>query len=252
MHNEYPILYDRTTRQAIDQFEHTHPGRHVFFYVRAGYSGSPGSTEYDGAEFLGDNTTSWDTSSGIGAVVPDMLNRAVGGAYGPTTDIGGYLDLLTPKTTPELFDRWAELSALTPFFRVHNSGETGTQMPWALGSQTLGIYQAMARLHVSAEPLILKLWKQADVTGIPIMRPLWLAYPDDPAAAAQDEEWMFGPNLLVAPVIAEGATTRTVTFPPGCWRNPSTGATYHGPATATVPAPLTVLPYYFKCGTRPI
>jgi alpha-glucosidase (family GH31 glycosyl hydrolase) len=252
MHNEYPILYDRATRQAINQFERTHPGRQIFFYTRAGYSGDPGSTAYDGAEFLGDNTTSWDAASGIAAVLPDMLNRGVGGAYGPTTDIGGYLDLLTPATTPELFDRWAELSALTPFYRVHNSGETGTEMPWVLGGQTLEIYKAMARLHIRTEPLILKLWKQADKTGTPIMRPLWLAYPNDPTAAAQDEQWMLGPNVLVAPVITEGATTRTVIFPPGCWKNPNTGNTYDGPTSATVPAPLTVLPYYFKCGTRPI
>jgi alpha-glucosidase (family GH31 glycosyl hydrolase) len=251
MHNEYPILYDRVTRQAIDTFEHTHPGRQIFFYTRAGYSGDPGSAAYDGAEFLGDNSTSWDAASGLASVIPDMLNRGVGGAYGPTTDIGGYLDLLTPPTTPALFDRWAELSALTPFYRVHNSGETGTEMPWALGPQTLRIYRAMARLHIDAEPLILKLWTQADDTGLPIMRPLWLTDPDDAVGAAQDEEWMLGPHTLVAPVVTEGAASRSVSFPPGCWRNPDTGETYHGPVQATVPAPLAVLPYYFRCGTRP-
>ena len=251
MHNEYPILYDRATRQAIDKFERNHPGRQIFFYTRAGYSGDPGSTAYDGAEFLGDNTTNWDAASGLASVIPDMLNRGVGGAYGPTTDIGGYLDLFTPPTTPALFDRWAELSALTPFYRVHNSGETGTEMPWALGTQTLQIYRAMAQLHVNAEPVIIRLWKQADVTGLPIMRPLWLTYPDDAVAAAQDEEWMLGPQILVAPVVTEGATSRSVSFPPGCWRNPDTGETYHGPLEETVPAPLAVLPYYFQCGTRP-
>ena len=252
MHNEYPILYDRATREAIDRYMRRHPARRIFFFTRAGYSGGPGSAAYENAEFLGDNTTSWDHASGIASVIPDELNRTVGGAYGPDTDIGGYLDLLDPPTTPELFDRWAELSALTPFYRVHNSGETGTETPWALGSQTLAIYRSMARLHAAAEPLILKLWAQSVHTGIPVMRPLWLAHPSDPTAASQDEEWELGPNVLVAPVIAQGATSRAVYFPRGCWRNPQTGAEHHGPATITVPSPVQTLPYYFKCGTTPL
>ena len=252
MHNEYPVSYNRVTRQIIDQYMQQHPGRQIFFFTRAGYSGDPGSAAYENAEFLGDNTTTWDHASGIASVIPDMLNRGVGGAYGPDTDIGGYLDLLSPPTTPELFARWAELAALTPFYRVHNSGETGTNMPWALGAQTLQIYTTMAQLHVDAEPLILKLWKQADQTGIPIMRPLWLADPGDPTAAAQDEEYMLGPDILVAPVVTQGATSRSVYFPQRCWLNPNTGQTYQGPLTETVPAPLSALPYYFTCGTRPI
>jgi alpha-glucosidase (family GH31 glycosyl hydrolase) len=251
MHNEYPILYDRTTRQIIDQYMARHRGRQIFFFTRAGYSGSPGSAAYENAEFLGDNTTTWDAASGIASVIPDMLNRSVGGAYGPDTDIGGYLNLLSPVTTPQLFDRWAELSALTPFYRVHNSGESGTEMPWALGTQTLEIYKAMARLHIDAEPLILKLWKQADKTGIPIMRPLWLSYPGEQTGALQDQEWLLGADVLVAPVVVESANARTVFFPQGCWRNPTTGITYHGPASATVSAPLAALPYYFRCGSRP-
>ena len=252
MHNEYPILYDRVTRQIIDQYMRQHPGRQIFFFTRAGYSGDPGSAAYENAEFLGDNTTTWDHASGIASVIPDMLNRSVGGAYGPDTDIGGYLDLLSPPTTPELFDRWAELAALTPFYRVHNSGETGTNMPWALGAQTLQTYKTMAQLHISAEPLILKLWKQADQTGIPVMRPLWLTDPGDPTAAAQDEAWMLGPDVLVAPVVTQGATSRSVAFPQGCWLDPGTGATYQGPLTNTVGAPLNTLPYYFRCGTHPL
>jgi hypothetical protein len=139
-----------------------------------------------------------------------------GGAYGPTTDIGGYLDLLTPPTSLELLLR-----------------------------------KQYAELHISAEPLILNLWKQAEATGIPIMRPLWLGYPGAAAAAAQDEEWLLGPDVLVAPVIDQGASSRSVYFPQGCWQDPRTGATQQGPSSATVSAPLDTLPYYVRCGTQP-
>jgi alpha-glucosidase (family GH31 glycosyl hydrolase) len=251
LHNLYPILYDRATRKILDGYMRTHPRRHIFFFTRAGYSGTPGSAAYENAEFLGDNTTSWDPASGIASVVPDELNRGVGGAFGPDTDIGGYLDLLDPPTTPDLFDRWAELSALTPFFRVHNSGETGTLMPWALGPRTLAVYRAMLRLHVRAEPLILTLWAQADRTGVPVMRPLWLADPSNPVAAGVAQEWELGPNVLVAPVVTQHSSSQRVVFPHGCWRREPTGATYRGPRTATVRASLDQLPYFTRCGTHP-
>lgn len=251
MHNEYPILYDRATRRAIDRYMSTHLGRQIFFFTRAGYSGNPGSAAYENAEFLGDNTTSWDGASGIAAVVPDALNRGIGGAFGSDTDIGGYLDLLTPPTTPELFDRWAELSALMPFFRVHNSGETGTLTPWALGSRTLTIYRSMLALHRRAEPLILRLWALAAKTGLPVMRPLWLTDPADASGRNVSDEWALGPDVLVAPVVAQGASTRRVHFPHGCWRSASGQATYRGPSNVVVPAPLGELPYFIRCGTNP-
>ncbi len=257
MHNRYPILYAQATRRLIDAYERRHPGRHIFFFTRAGYSGDPGSYAYDSANFLGDNTTSYDHASGLASVAPDMLNRGVGGAFGPTTDIGGYEDLTTGKTTKELLLRWAELAALTPFYRLHNSGNAGTQMPWAFDPQTVAVYKRYAALHRSAQGLITRLWHTADATGIPIMRPLWLADPGDAAAARQDEEWLLGPDVLVAPVVNQGARSRSVYFPPGCWRAGGTGRRYggrryRGPLTATVAAPLDALPYYERCGRTPL
>jgi sulfoquinovosidase len=251
MHNRYPILYDRATRQGIDAYERRHPRRQIFFFTRSGYSGAPGSYAYDNANFLGDNTTSWDHGSGLASVLPDMLNRGVGGAYGSTTDIGGYEDLTTGKTTKALLLRWAELAALTPFYRLHNSGNAGTQMPWSFDPQTVAIYKRYAALHIAAEPLIMQLWRHADATGTPIMRPLWLDYAGDPTAAAQDEEWLLGPDVLVAPVVKQGATSRSVYFPRGCWRDPQTGRTVHGRRSKTVSAPLDKLPFYFRCGRHP-
>jgi alpha-glucosidase len=252
MHNRYPILYAQATRRLIDAYERQHAGRHIFFFTRAGYSGDPGSYAYDSANFLGDNTTSYDHASGLASVAPDMLNRGIGGAFGPTTDIGGYEDLTTGTTTKELLLRWAELAALTPFYRLHNSGNAGTQMPWAFDPQTVAVYKRYAALHRSAQGLITRLWRTADATGIPIMRPLWLADPGDAVAARQDEEWLLGPDVLVAPVVDQGARARSVYFPPGCWRPGGTGRRYRGPLTATVAAPLDTLPYYEHCGRSPL
>jgi hypothetical protein len=97
----------------------------------------------------------------------------------------------------------------------------------------------------------MRLWHQADQTGVPVTRPLWLAYPNDPQAAQQDQEWLLGPDVLVAPVVAQGASSRQVYFPAGCWIRPDTGTRYTGPSTHTIPAALDQLPYFFVCGTQP-
>ena len=122
-----------------------------------------------------------------------MLNRAVGGAYGYTTDIGGYFDVGPySATTKELFIRWTQWAALSPMFRVHGSVLNGVHMPWSYDEETLQRWRALARLHRRAVPLIMRLWKRAKRTGIPITRPLWLAYPRDERAAEQDQQWMLG------------------------------------------------------------
>ncbi len=84
-----------------------------------------------------------------------MLNRAIDGAYGYGTDIGGYFDITTPPTTRQLFLRWAEWAALSPVFRLHGSGLTGTHTPWSFGAATARTYDKISRLHLRAVPLIL-------------------------------------------------------------------------------------------------
>lgn len=253
MHNRYPTLYARATRQVLDRYQREHPRRSFFFYTRAGYTGRPGSAAYENGNFAGDETTDWTRSSGLQSVIPDMLNRAIGGAYGYTTDIGGYFDLFAPKpTTKELLLRWAELAVFTPFYRLHGSLLNGTHTPWRYDAETVRIYNRLSLLHERAAPLIYRLWRQAERTGVPPTRPLWLVNPHDPRAARQNQEWLLGSNLLVAPVVTQGAGARTVYFPAGCWRSPVSGETFRGTLSATVTAPLAALPYFERCGTRPL
>jgi alpha-glucosidase (family GH31 glycosyl hydrolase) len=253
MHNGLVRLYHRATMQAVRRFERRHPGRHIFTYTRAGYSGTPGSAANEFANFPGDETTDWSHSSGLASQTPDMLNRAIGGAYGFTTDIGGFFDVGPYEaTTKELFLRWAEWAALSPFFRVHGSVAAGTHTPWSYDAETEAAYERLARLHRSAVGLIRRLWKRAERTGVPPTRPLWLAYPHDPGAAAQDQEWLLGPKVLVAPVVDQGVVSREVYFPRGCWREPETGLRVRGPGSRSVGVPLDRLAYFFRCGSDPL
>jgi len=250
MHNRLPVLMMQATRAAVREFEDRHPGRRIFFYNRAGYSGTPGSARFEYANFPGDETTDWSRSSGLASLTPDMLNRGIGGAFGYSTDIGGFFDIPYGPTSKELFIRWAEWAALSPTFRIHGSVAAGTHTPWSYDAETMRIYERISALHERAEPLIMRLWKRAHRTGMPIARPLWLQYPGDKRAEREDQQWMLGRNVLVAPVVERGAVTVTAYFPRGCWRT-SDGQEFIGPRSAYVRARLGKLPYFIRCGTHP-
>ena len=251
-HNDYLTLYAKATMQEVRSYHRANPKRHPWFFTRAGYSGLPGTARYEFSNFPGDETTDWGRASGLASLTTDMLNRAVGGAYGYATDIGGYLDYLAPPTTKQLFLRWAEWAALSPMFRLHGSGQAGTHTPWSFDKRTVRVYEQLSRLHLRARPLITKLWRQAARTGAPPTRPLWWQDPSDPAGWHQDQEWLLGPNVLVAPVVERGATSRRVYLPAGCWQQHGHGTRRTGQRSITVHAGLATLPWFTRCGTSPM
>jgi sulfoquinovosidase len=250
MHNRYPVLYHRLTAEVLDAYVEQHPEREPWFYVRSGYTGRPGSAAYEPTSWGGDNTADWSRASGIGAVIPDLLNRSLGGAYGYATDIGGYIDTFG-RPGGELLQRWAELGALLPVNRLHGSPVNGTHMPWEYGEDVVEAYRDTMELNRRARPLIRELWQEARDTGTPIARPLWLHHPEDDRARTEEQQWLLGPEVLVAPVVEQGATSREVYFPAGCWEHPETGDRHEGPAEVEVDAPLGWKPYFASCGTDP-
>ena len=250
MHNHYPTVFHQTTRKIIDDIE-AKTGRHIFFWTRAGYSGRQGSSGFESSNFPGDETSDWSRASGIASLTTDMLSRGATGSYGYNTDIGGYFDFHVGAASAELYTRWSFWAALSPVFRVHNSSSNGVRMPWFYGEETLEHWRKAAELHLKAAPLIMRLWQEAQTTGVPPVRGLWVEYPKDERARQEDQQWLLGPNVLVAPVVEQGASTRNVYLPQGCWKHVDTGAQYEGPRDVTVPAPIDSLPYFFKCGTNP-
>jgi alpha-D-xyloside xylohydrolase len=249
-HNAYPRWQHAATRAAAPE---------AFVYVRAGYSGRPGSTAYESATFPGDESNDWTSATGLPSIVPDMLNRAVGGAYGFTTDIGGYADFaLDPQTQrlqetdAELFLRWSQAAVFTPFFRVHNGCLTGLKLPWSYDDDTERLWAEAARLHVRAVPLIRRLWAEAVQTGMPPTRPLWLV--DDAAGRGPhaDSQWLLGEDVVVAPVLERGATSRAAWLPPGSWQWQGSGPEVAGGREVVVDAPVDTLPWWTRSGTSPL
>ena len=165
-------------------------------------------------------------------------------------EIGGYLDTFG-RPPKELVIRWSHHASLMPVHRLHGGPVNGTHMPWRYDTETVEQWRRSAIRHIAAQPLIMQLWKEGFATGMPITRPLWLHYPDDDSARAQEQQFMLGPDILVAPVVEPGASSREVYFPQGCWRHPEDGSQFSGPQSVMVDAPVDYLPYYFRCGTRP-
>lgn len=270
VHNAYPVLYHHAARAAVDAFAAAHPGFAPFFYVRSGFSAmaGPGTAALAGAAtvagttastpgvFPGDETTDWTSSSGIASVVPAMLNLALGGAFAFTTDVGGYLDLYTPRTTAELFTRWSQLAAMTAITRIHNSTVHGSVYPWDFDAATLDTYRRYARAKVRLAPLVDAWARRAATTGVvgPV-RPVVLVDPS-PTGRAVADQWLLGDELLVAPVLVEGATDRAVYLPAGAsWQQVTvgedgafvgTGRVSRGGTTVVAPAPLADIPLFVR------
>ena len=167
LHNRYPGVYHRLTREAIDEWRLARPGHEdIWFFTRAGYSGLDGSGHDEGGNFAGDGNTDFSRSSGLASQAPDMLNRGLAGNYGFTTDIGGYFDYVTPATTKELFIRWAEWAVFSPVMRLHGSVSNGTHMPWTYDEETVAIWKSLSALRYRAQPYIRRAWADAGEAAI--------------------------------------------------------------------------------------
>ena len=167
-----------------------------------------------------------------------------------TADLGGYLATAdTPNA--RLLERWTEYAAFSPIMEVMSSKNIG---PWDFDAngppgshQALDIYRKYAVLHMSLFPYRYAAAQEAAQTGMPLMRALVLNYQDDPQARALKDEYLFGPDFLVAPVIDAG-TQRAVYLPAGDWVNYWTGAPAAGGKVVVADAPVDVIPVWVRAG----
>ena len=147
---------------------------------------------------------------------------------------------------PELYARWFQLGAFSPIFRSHG-WVWREHVPWAHGAEVEAICRRYAELRYRLLPYTYTLAWQAHTLGLPLMRPLVLNYPDDPRAWTLDHQYLWGDDLLVAPVTREGATAWPVYLPRG-WFDFWTGERHEGPRGVTIEAPLDRLPLLVRGG----
>jgi len=164
-------------------------------------------------------------------------------------DTGGYIDINGGPPDKELFTRWMQQTALSSVMQVGNGEST---VPWELGGEDgydqemLDWYREYSRLHLRLFPYEWTYVRQIAETGRPIQRPYGLVYPEQ--GEHPWDQYLFGDDLLVAPVMVRDGRERDVTFPAGGWYDWWTGERFDGPATNKVDAPLSRLPLYLRTG----
>ena len=219
-----------------------------------------GSQRYGVAVWSGDTPSTFES---FRTQVRAGLNMAMSGIPWWTADIGGFFkgDPDDPAYR-ELFVRWFEYGAFCPLFRVHGdrlpNAAMGADMTggpneiWSFGEQAYSILRHYILLRERLRPYLHAVAREASKTGMPIMRPLLLEFSHDERCWDVDDQFMFGPDLLVAPVT--GARCERVgpcTLPAGAeWTDAWTGARVPGGAVVTAEAPLERIPVFLRDGAR--
>jgi len=222
-------------------------------------SGWAGTQRYGAACWSGDIPSTFEV---LQTQIPAGLNIAMSGIPWWTTDIGGFMegDIRTDYFK-ELVVRWFQYGVFCPLFRLHGvrqplNGLYGAQSSgagnevWSYGEQAYGIISKLLFLREKLKPYLRSLNQAAHEHGAPVMRPLVYDFPADAAGAALADEFMLGPDLLVAPVTVQGATSRAVYLPAGVtWVEAWTGKEYVGGDCYPVDAPIERIPVFWRKGS---
>ena len=256
-HNAYPVGYHR----AGHAFAQRAP-RPLARFVRSGWTGVH---PYVPIVWGGDPTTSWGFD-GLESSVKNALTMGLSGISTWGSDVGGFFSLGQHKLTPELLIRWIQFGAVSTVMRTKAGGVAvpAKERPQIWDREILPHWKRWARLHTQLQPYLAGATARYRETGMPVMAHLALTEPGDAEAAAREDEFLFGPDLLAAPVLRPGATERKLYVPRGrwidLWRSTrydegsgalelGTAKMVNGGGETTVPAPLDELPLLARAGT---
>jgi alpha-D-xyloside xylohydrolase len=211
LHNVYPLLYNRCVHEAAQLYR---PGD-AFLFGRAGWAGSQ---RYP-VQWGGDPQADWE---GFAASIRGGLSWGLSGGPFHASDIGGFYK---DRRDPELYVRWTQAAIFVSHLRFHG---IGPREPWAYGSDAEAAVRAALALRYRLLPYLWAVVTEATRSGLPVQRAMVLACPDEPAAWAFEEQWLCGPDLLVAACTRPGGEV-AVYLPQGTWhRFPDGGAPVAG------------------------
>ncbi len=241
-HNRYPELWQSLTREVMDE---ERPDGDWLMFARSGWTGVQSVAM---VHWNGDQEADWLPEDGLPTVVPAMISLGLSGQPYVTSDIAGFSG---GPSTAELYWRWTELGALSPFMRTHDGNERDRNWRWDSDAETTAHFAAMSRLHAALAPELVSWAADAQVTGAPLVRHLMLDSPTDETVWDINDQYLLGPDLLVAPVLTEGATSRRLYLPVGTWVHVWSGTSYAGPAWVEVDAPIGEPPLFSRDVDRP-
>lgn len=229
MHNFYAYDYHRTCAAVFREAR----GDNFILFGRAA---APGDQRWV-AQFAGDHPANF---TGLQSVLTGALSLCSCGFSTWGSDLGGFLGW--PE--PAVYMRWTQFACFSPLMRCH--GRTPRE-PWNYGDAAVANYKYFAWVRENLLDYIYNAAADAHQTGLSMMRSIAMADPDDLSAAANSDEYMFGRDLLVAPVIAD-EPAKTIVFPPGRWTSLWNGETICGPTNSVTNVPPKTIPVFLKPG----
>ena len=233
-HNQYALLMAMGTVAGLRA---ARPELRTFVLSRAG---SAGIQRY-AAHWMGDNLSRWDH---LWLSIPMASGFGLSGQPFVGADIGGFFG----SSNAELFLRWMQYGVLTPFCRNHSANGNVDQYAWAWGPVVQELVTEAVRLRYRLMPYLYAAFVRAAETGEPVQRPLVFDAQDDATVRDIDDEYLFGRDLLVAPVLHAGQTARQVYLPSGSWHDWHSGEVLPGAQWALVPTPMERIPLYVRGG----
>ncbi|MBD3917553.1 alpha-glucosidase [Paenibacillus sp. PR3] len=234
LHNLYGLWMSKATYLGLERLL---DGERPFVLTRAGYAG----IQKYAAVWTGDNRSYWEH---LAQSIPMIMNLGMSGVAFTGADVGGFAS----HSGGELLARWTQAGALLPYFRNHSELGSIRQEPWAFGAAVEQICREYILLRYRLLPTIYSLFKEANETGVPIVRPLVLEYPNDPFVTNMNDQYMLGTDILLAPVLKPGVACRSVYLPEGQWYDYWTGERLSGGRHVLANAPLETMPIYIRGG----
>jgi alpha-glucosidase (family GH31 glycosyl hydrolase) len=209
-HNRYVAGYHAAARS----YARSQP-KPLARFNRSGWTGAAKESQI---VWGGDPSTAWDFD-GLQSAVRNGLTMGLSGVSLWGSDIGGFFALSEPQTTPELLVRWLQVGFASGVMRTQANGFQLASSPRAqiFDKDVLPVWTRYARLRTQLYPYLSAAEAEYDRSGLPLMRHLALAFPDDARATARDDEYLLGDDLLAAPVMEPGKRRRTAYLPAGRW-----------------------------------
>lgn len=239
-HNRWPAIWAKLNREAIEE---SGMEEEIFFFMRAGFTGSVKDSLM---MWTGDQHVDWSMDDGIGSVIPATLSLAMSGFGMAHSDAGGYTTNDYMKRSDELLMRWEEMNVFSPVMRFHEGNQPWNNVQFDDSSALLEHLKGCADLHVKLKPYLKKCMEELVTDALPVQRPLFYHYEEEEAYTVTDE-YLLGRDMLIAPVIEEGKTSREVYLPEDEWQDYWNGETYKG-GHYLIEAPLGRIPVFVRTG----
>jgi len=234
IHNVYGMQNVRATYEGLCKLQ---PEERPFVLTRAAYSGA----QRYAATWTGDNSSTWNH---LKMSTPMLMSMGISGYPLVGDDIGGFAG----SPTADLLTRWFEVGAFNPIYRDHTAKDTADQEPWVHGARHEAIRRKYIELRYELMPYLYTAVEEATRTGMPLMRPIFLEYPQASDFYGDNRDFLFGRDFFVAPVTTDMVDAEEISLPPGDWYDFWTNTALSSKEKFKLQPRLDEMPLYVRAG----